>query len=183
MQSTYNTHETVELHDVLSELVQVEKPLNDDTGHTLAATLLGYILKVAGLPHVIKGNRAGTLVTIHYILQTPSGDEYLYSGRPDFQVRQLFRPAGRRRGVHLGVGGAGVSAGSRGGSITPRGYSVQAKKYGLHTGGNLHFGALHEHKTSDESCNNYSVRRSHCPCCIGHSVQGPRLRGEKSHTN
>ena len=66
MQSTYNTHENVELHDSLSELVQVEKPLNDDTGHTLAANLLGYILKVAGLPLVINGNRAGTLANIHF---------------------------------------------------------------------------------------------------------------------
>ena len=90
--------------DVLSVLVSLPKPLNDDTGNTFAQVFLAHILKSSNLTRLtVRGTRGGTIGRVHFILRLPSGTEYVYTGWPDLHLVQRFTQEERRLGVRLGL--------------------------------------------------------------------------------
>lgn len=40
------------MYEYISDLFEIEKPLNDDTGHTVAKVIVQYILKAAGMDNM-----------------------------------------------------------------------------------------------------------------------------------
>lgn len=84
-----------------SNLVQIQEPLNDDSGKGLAQFLLSHIIKKANLNMKIETVDAGSPITISYLLRLPSGCEGfcisdVYSGYCDFAVYTSYSAALRR---------------------------------------------------------------------------------------
>lgn len=84
-----------------SNLVQIQEPLNDDSGKRLAQYLLSYILKKANLNMDVETVEAGSPITISYLLRLPSGHEGfcisdIYSGYCDFAIYTSYSAVLRR---------------------------------------------------------------------------------------
>ena len=95
-------HSTEEFYSITSSLIEISAPLNDDSGYRLAGTLIPYILKVAGMPRMkFEPTKAGTPITVKYLLQLPGGETSMYTGWPDFQVLQSYSTVERRLGRNV----------------------------------------------------------------------------------
>lgn len=85
--------------EILQDLFFIEKPLDDDTGHDLAQTLVTVILKAAGLDNMqYKATSQGARTKINYVLQLPSGKTSIFTGYPDYLVIEKFNAIARREG-------------------------------------------------------------------------------------
>ena len=91
-------HLDEELYDITYALIEISRPLTDDSGNRLAATLLPLILKAANSNLKFETAKQGTTAAVKYILQLPSGDSSIFSGWPDFQVLQTYSFVERRLG-------------------------------------------------------------------------------------
>ena len=90
--------------DVLGVLITMEPPLNDDSGTIFANLILTYILKAANWNRIkVHGTRGGMIGLVEYILQLPSGVEYMYRGRPNYLLYQRFTQEERGLGLDMRV--------------------------------------------------------------------------------
>ena len=94
-------HAAEEFYGITS-LIDISAPLNDDSGHRLAGTLIPYILKSAGMEKTkFEPTKSGTLTTVKKNLQLPGGETNMYTGWPDYQVLQSYSTIERRLGRYI----------------------------------------------------------------------------------
>ena len=96
--------------DVLGLLVMIQPLFTDDSGKLLASIHLSHIMKAANLTHLtFKSCGSGTFGTVNFILQAPSGTEYLSSGWPNFQLCQKITEEEWQLGLSVeeNIGGVG----------------------------------------------------------------------------
>ena len=87
-----------DLYAVVHALTSIQPPLSDGRGKVMADVLLAYLLKISGQNMIVQAAEMGSIATARYILQLPSGQKLLYSGHPDFYIRQNMT----REGWHAG---------------------------------------------------------------------------------
>jgi len=86
-------------NDIGASLIEVYPPLTDDSGYRLASTLIPFILKGSKMANLsFESARQGPVTAVRYMLELPSGDTSLFTGRPDFHIRQNFSFVERRLG-------------------------------------------------------------------------------------
>ena len=104
----------LDLSAVVHALVGIHPPLSDGNGKMMADVLLAYLLKIGDQDMIVHTAGRGTFVTVKFILQLPDGQMILYSGNPDFYIRQNITTVAWRAGYSRrieetvrGVGGVG----------------------------------------------------------------------------
>ena len=141
-------HETSDAwYHITCSLIDISPPLNDDSGSRVISILLPYIFQVAGLTNMrFQATRAGTLNTMRYILQLPSGESFMYTGYPDFKVvgrcGMRERRLGRRVLKLCGIGEV----------QSPPGTSAKAKTAALGQAGIYSVGQFVKCMNENEMC-------------------------------
>ena len=79
----------LDLYAVVHALTAIHPPLSDGSGIMMADVLLKYLLKINDQNMIVQTmGSMGSIATARYILQLPSGEMLLYSGHPDFYIKQ-----------------------------------------------------------------------------------------------
>lgn len=82
----------------LDSLMTISETLNDDTGKKVANILLPIIFEKAGMRYRVDDCNQGSIYTLNYTLKLPSGQQFRFTGWPDFTVSS--NPPPQAREVH-----------------------------------------------------------------------------------
>ena len=77
-------------------LIEITPPLDDDSCYRLANHLLPFCMKISGLDITVEAVKQKSVTAVKYLLQLPSGETFLFSGWPDFQLLQYYSGISRR---------------------------------------------------------------------------------------
>ena len=99
-------HSDQEFYDDIGfSLIEISSPLTDDSGYRLANTLIAFILRVCNMKNLkVESARQGPITSVKYLLELPSGEMTLFTGRP--RLSKLL--------VHREETGEGSSEGTKG---------------------------------------------------------------------